>query len=382
MDKKNPVPNFFDYTIRQSLIPDRAIPTYLALKRIEECTDDTATLNVFLDELKTLMRRDPSSREWVTTFGDVLIGELSVVAECLQLLMMQAWGIRVRTSASRNKSSLARELVQSQKGWISVMETEFRGMIPDSTVDEYNDAKFHGFSSNHRKKENIDAMRKAEESLDKFWQKVDTWFKKKTVEGYHHALQSLLDDNGSLKRTAPWVEPSRSQCTNAHAKDYSIYQPLSRILHDETKEITGKFSKTSTVSSVKAKTRGSTSVSETDQEGQPHAGGKEFDEEEVFTVTKSAFKVFETLFHSPTNADIPGQIKWMTFVEALAELGFSGEKTTGSIWRFSPVKIQLERGISFHEPHPDPKIPYPLARRIGRRLNRAYGWDISKFRHK
>jgi hypothetical protein len=41
---------------------------------------------------------------------------------------------------------------------------------------------------------------------------------------------------------------------------------------------------------------------------------------------------------------------------------------------FQPSGLDVERSIQFHEPHPAGKIPFRVARRIGRRLERAYGW--------
>ncbi|KAG4270342.1 hypothetical protein FPRO04_11501 [Fusarium proliferatum] len=40
----------------------------------------------------------------------------------------------------------------------------------------------------------------------------------------------------------------------------------------------------------------------------------------------------------------------------------------------TPTKLDVERGIHFHEPHPMGKTPFETVRRHGRRLTRAYGW--------
>lgn len=51
--------------------------------------------------------------------------------------------------------------------------------------------------------------------------------------------------------------------------------------------------------------------------------------------------------------------------------GFSPERLYGSVWQFHPRDLDVERSIQFHEPHPHGNIPFRVARRIGRRLNRA-----------
>ncbi|KAI8150983.1 hypothetical protein KHU50_012545 [Colletotrichum sp. SAR 10_65] len=53
--------------------------------------------------------------------------------------------------------------------------------------------------------------------------------------------------------------------------------------------------------------------------------------------------------------------------------GVAAEKLYGSAWQFRWTDGDQSR-IQFHEPHPYSKIPFVVARRIGRRLNRNYGW--------
>lgn len=59
--------------------------------------------------------------------------------------------------------------------------------------------------------------------------------------------------------------------------------------------------------------------------------------------------------------------------------GFAPQKPYGCIWQFTPTKLDVERSIQFHEPHPNVKIRFAVARRMGRRLTRAYGWNSSMF---
>jgi hypothetical protein len=60
--------------------------------------------------------------------------------------------------------------------------------------------------------------------------------------------------------------------------------------------------------------------------------------------------------------------------------GFSAEKLQGSAWKFTPRRLDVEGSINFHEPHPSNKIAFYVARRFGRRLERAYGWKGEQFR--
>jgi hypothetical protein len=103
----------------------------------------------------------------------------------------------------------------------------------------------------------------------------------------------------------------------------------------------------------------------------------------TFAVNARALKAFKTIFFTPSISATPGEVPWTDFLHAMASVGFAPEKLYGSVWHFSPASSGLKRSINFHEPHKDGKatgkIPYCVARGIGRRLNRAYGWEGSSF---
>lgn len=98
-----------------------------------------------------------------------------------------------------------------------------------------------------------------------------------------------------------------------------------------------------------------------------------------FTVSKRAFKVFNTLFHIPTVADHAGQLPWIEFLHAMASTGCSVEKLHESVWQFTRSRLDVQNSISFHEPHPAGKIAFRTARHMGRRLQRAYRWEGGMF---
>jgi hypothetical protein len=106
---------------------------------------------------------------------------------------------------------------------------------------------------------------------------------------------------------------------------------------------------------------------------------KEIDEQLIFVLKNQAYKVFKTLFFSPSQSDLPGEIPWIDFLYTMSAARFSPEKLYGLVWQFTPSKMDVERSILFHEPHPVAKIPFQNARCIGRRLSRAYGWHGGMF---
>jgi hypothetical protein len=110
-----------------------------------------------------------------------------------------------------------------------------------------------------------------------------------------------------------------------------------------------------------------------------HVSQEILDGEDKYEVDQKTFKVFSTLFFNPTRGQQPGQIPWIQFLRAMQSVGFAPEKLYGSVWQFTPVTLDVDRSIQFHEPHPEKCMPYLLARRYGRRLNRAYGWTLETF---
>lgn len=63
----------------------------------------------------------------------------------------------------------------------------------------------------------------------------------------------------------------------------------------------------------------------------------------------------------------------------MKSIGFGSEKLYGSVWQFTPSAVEVGRSIQFHKPHPTAKIPFRIARNMGWRLNRAYGWEGDTF---
>ena len=89
--------------------------------------------------------------------------------------------------------------------------------------------------------------------------------------------------------------------------------------------------------------------------------------------------MFSILFHNPANETPPGEVPWSEFLHAFSSAGFAVEKQYGSAWMFTPSAESGQRSIIFHEPHPSSKIPFHIARRHGRRLERVYGWTGKTF---
>ncbi|KZM19335.1 uncharacterized protein EKO05_0002920 [Ascochyta rabiei] len=221
-------------------------------------------------------------------------------------------------------------------------------------------------------------MRKADANLDRFWVAVDSHFEKKTGVAQYGVIQECLKDSSEMYRSAPWANSPISSNKPTKTNEYE-FQSIPDQLHDKTAQITGAFDKMAVVERVKAKTRG---VPDFVSDGIEALTMKPSDVaietvKHVFAVDKSTHNVFRTLFSVPSEdiGEVSKGTKWVEFKRAMVRIGFSAEKLQGSAWQFTPTTdVGIERGIHFHEPHPDSEINYVIAKRIGRRLRPVYGW--------
>ncbi|KAL7758691.1 hypothetical protein ACKLNR_011118 [Fusarium oxysporum f. sp. zingiberi] len=220
-------------------------------------------------------------------------------------------------------------------------------------------------------------MRRAEANLDIVWAKIDQVTQKHVTGFENTCVYELLSRPRTLRRTAEWVEPAKtdSKAESITNRDlWELNKPPSTLFLDEPAQEPKKF-KPEIKSKTKVKTKGDPTEPATAEEATPPAEATQ----PKFAVDAKALKVFRTLFFDPEVTTTPGLIPWNDFLYAIAATGFKIEKLYGSVWQFTQTKLDVERGIHFHEPHSMGKIPFETARRHGRRLTRTYGWHGGMF---
>ncbi|KZV77082.1 hypothetical protein PENSPDRAFT_747291 [Peniophora sp. CONT] len=89
----------------------------------------------------------------------------------------------------------------------------------------------------------------------------------------------------------------------------------------------------------------------------------------------------DTSDRSEEEVPMKGNVQWKEFEKVMRRIGFSIEQTAGSSVRFDPP-AKLARPITFHRPHPDAVMTNVLARSVGWRLSKRYGWTMSTFEEK
>ncbi|KAK3989624.1 hypothetical protein QBC44DRAFT_327308 [Cladorrhinum sp. PSN332] len=336
-------------------------------------------MRLTVDELERLIEAEPEAKQLISPYVEALIGDLSIVTQCMrQLDMYHPWARTFENAAVQHKTEVEEAYAEASQRWGGFMATVRDKRIENEAVRLLEPFKtsFPYPIDKRRTRDNIEALRHAESNLDAFWGCIDKIMYRAAGNLSGTATGRLLTQSRILRRTPEWAEPEAKKVhvpgkklpTSAPILEVeSLYKPLSALYFDtvQTKK-------------VKIKTKGTPAPTTTAAAVQdltpPEAPRRLEDKQSTFPVDARALKVFRTLFFNPDITSTPGEIPWTDFLHAMTSLGFLAQKLYGSVWQFQPTKLDVERAIQFHEPHPKGKIPFREARRHGRRLERAYGW--------
>lgn len=339
-----------------------------------------------VDELDRLLTAEPRAREFVSPCIARVIGDLSVVGECLrQLDMYQPWANGWENALVERQDAIQREFAARTETEARVL-TAFheKNVTVLRPYGDPSDNKFEYPVARRRSQANVDSLRAAERHLDVFWAKADDLvraYAKTTKSSNGTAIQRLLAQPRLLQRTPAWLErPARPQSTTTTTD--ALTRPLA-TLHLGAELLSGRkeirAAAAAAGAKTKTKTRGEASVVEAATAGANPNPNPNSDPQPRLAVDARALKVFRIVFFNPAANTTPGEVGWLEFLHALQATGFTAEKLYGSVWHFQPTTLDVERSIQFHEPHPHGKIPFVTARRYGRRLSRAYGWHGGMF---
>ncbi|KAK4234779.1 hypothetical protein C8A03DRAFT_46958 [Achaetomium macrosporum] len=357
-----------------------------------------ARMPIVVDELERLLRAEPRARDLVSGYVAARIGDLSILCECIrQLDIYQPWANGYEYASMDLQDGLKKDLAKWRDGWAGIYSTiRSKPMLANFRFANPSDKRFFYPTEKRRTKETVEALRRAEANLDAFWEKFDKCLHPRAGDLSKTALWKLLSQKRALQRTLEWVPPPSAPeqaKTNKPAvlssQDDAINRPLSTLHFELYTSTAGKKSGVAAQPKTKVKKRGTqantssaiepkTTDEQQQQEQQMEDAARNLnlqqDQQPTFSVDSRAFKVFRTLFFHPAVTSTPGEVSWNDFLHAMTSTGFRAENLYGSVWHFQPSQLDVERSIQFHEPHPVGKIPFPMARRIGRRRARAYGW--------
>ena len=342
-----------------------------------------------IDELQHHIESEPRAKSMITPFIASSVGDLAIVSESLhQLEIYQPWASTFDTKMTADQVKSFQEDFQAH-----IMATEVRLirvlMHSGNFLERLGaptEGKFSYPIAERRTEGVVTALRKAEDNLDAFWKQVNAKVLKVLGPVKKTAIHRFLTQPHTLQRTSPWVEPSKIILSEGAKSLHVPFAELELNRRRLTEQTTTKEEPTTKLKpkpKTKVKTRPVAAAVGPQINDQDADEPGTHDDTTTFAVDARALKVFKTIFFTPSISATPGDIKWTDFLHAMTSTGFTPEKLYGSVWHFSPIRVELKRSINFHEPHKDgkaaDKIPYCIARRIGRRLNRAYGWEGSSF---
>lgn len=215
---------------------------------------------------------------------------------------------------------------------------------------------------------NVDQMRKAEATLDAYWQAVDNFYDQRGK-----GLNKFLTRRGCVLRTVyrtPVWSPPVSVIVKSTSSSEEIVSE-SPFMVSNIGDLPRRFEKVTIKDKVK--NRG---VVDVHQQPSPESLIELETASEVprLLVSARALKTFKNIFPRTTNEQ-RGEFSWKDFLQAMSSAGCSILKMNGSAWQFTPDDSQLA-SIQFHDHHPLSRIPIAFACRMARRLTRNYGWTI------
>ncbi|KAF7883144.1 uncharacterized protein EAF01_011653 [Botrytis porri] len=341
-------------------------------------------IQVRIDEIKSRIERDPNEKSKFSALVTRIFSDLSLISRIYhELDIYLPWAADYDNALVEHKEQIEKEFPKQLSLLASVdRHLKATGLAKFGSPAE---GRFHYPSDKRRNKQNTESMRKAEHNLDEFWQKMDEVYQRNTGQTLTQAVKHICTAVRPLERTPEWVEPIKVPKTKPQDRtDRDEASPIPQFGSNDTTKFIAPRPKS------KPKTRGAEITTESATtlaaEAAPAATSTltptltpTSGSQPTFKLKARAIKVFKALFWQPSLNDLPGEIPWADFLYAMMSAGFAAEKQYGSVWQFTPTKLEVERSIQFHEPHPSGKIAFRTARRMGRRLGRSYGWERGMF---
>ena len=332
-----------------------------------------------VDQIGRLIEDDVKQKQRLTSWAVQSFSELAVMAELLrQINLYQPWASTFDQKAGTDDEDGIKADYTKSMSPLQEFHNDFKGISSLWKLGSPFEKRFYYPIEKYRTQSTTADLRAAERNLDTFWHAVNQYLLTKSNKSLLDRLQPFLRQSRDIQRIPEWADPVNVSKQAATTESNGEYVPIAHLsLQDTKKPLAIPATK------AKTKTRGVAQPASLENEEKEKLVETPLrlvpDKQPTFTVSKRALKVFSTLFHAPSQNDQPGEIPWADFLHAMVSTGFAPEKLYGSVWQFTPTMLDVERSIHFHEPHPSGKIPYLIARRYGRRLNRAYGWHNGIF---
>ena len=350
-----------------------------------------------VDELDRSTRSDRFVKDMFSSYVADIISDLAVITECQrQLEYHQLWlksHYGVYSSGPRTLRVYSCFLPDSLR-WHdrnhteTIQQQENMQKLGDSVGSPRKHFEYP--VEKRRTRTNVEILRRAEGHLKSLWYAV--YMDMPRSQGWSEHFEHF----SSIQGTPEWVEPADPEAGGQEVPT-AVTQSLTDLHLDLARrtEATLKNEVEEPEAKTKVKTRGVPGP------GTHSATQNEEEEPEIAPIASIAHPVnprsletFKMLFFDPETTSTPGEVPWKDFLHTMTHVGFAAEKQYGSAWQFRPVtsdrqedraaketaeRLGITQPIIFHEPHPEKKLGFRVARQVGRRLTRAYGWDCTTF---
>lgn len=351
---------------------------------ISQLIDDKPPLEHFsglLHELDRMMRSDEKQRRRISPWGAGAISTLAIVYELKRQTALSQPEIKI-------ESLVPDHILKADSKRRNELVDRFEAILMQARDDSAFAtlgiplSKFNHPSDKRQTAATNEAMRSAEKYLDEFWAGVDQYFVRKTGSTLNDLAKEKITIR-ELYRTPAWTEPTNSAAPKRKEGEDMSVSLLAATLEERTERTIMKAN--NPLPRAKQKTRGVAADAAVSSGVSPSTNAVEKDSsaisspDPVFSLDKRAYKVFSSLFRLSTKDGVPGELPWNDFLYAMVAIGFSVQSLDGSASIFSRTDGRLDRSIIFHEPHPESKMPYLIVKRVGRRLNRIFGWTAGNF---
>lgn len=359
-----------------------------------------------VDELQRLVNSEAAKR-CISPYIDSIVSELALVCECLhQIELYRPWAEMQHDMTEREITAAIVVHAMRSQNTIDLYHDDNRNDDALGSLGNPTGGKFVYPVGKRRTRENVEAMRSAEENLDKLWRKFDQDLMAKSRQVWDEAYgeagrpdlpsydltdpyanpvtisvaRGVLMQDRTLQRTTVWTEPEPGVTQTSVTETYVLFSQPFLDNQKSDDQILRKSSNNPVKTKTKSRKAGSLTIPAPTAEAT--APVEESEAAQKLPLNARALKVFKTLFFTPSATSTPGELAWTDFLYAMVSVGLVPEKLYGSVWQFSPdpSRLGVKRSIQFHEPHgTNSKMSYWIARSHGRRLSRAYGWDGSSF---
>ncbi|MCJ1352732.1 MAG: hypothetical protein MMC33_002716 [Icmadophila ericetorum] len=289
-----------------------------------------------MDELDRYIRNDLSQKHLISPLVAEKLSDLSVLSECIrQIDLYQPWAAHSDFEEVGANPELTKLHMMTFIPFKKLYEATHG--IDYAHLGTPASENFYYPVDKRRTKENVEAIRKAEQNLDLFWDFVDTEVsqKDKIVQSFMAAYQKV--EGRQFLRTPEWIEPLKKV---TEVKDATLIEAPWKSLAQL--DVNSRKSTMELIheEKIKVKTRGVARPPPSIAATGTALPSSQADFQPNFSVSKRTLKVFSALFHKPSSeADIPGDIPWPEFLHAIVSVGFGAEKLYGSAWQFMPNEV-------------------------------------------